>query len=296
MSELVFIESEDEGQRLDVILAKKFPNSRSYFQKLIEQNLVLLNGEPVKKRIKPQIGDELEVEFQLDTTPSLQAEDIPLTILFEDEDILVVNKPSQMVVHPAVGNWSGTLVNALLWRYQTLPNDAKGVRPGIVHRLDKETSGVLIVAKTPLAHQALVSAFATRKVKKTYYAITYGFPNKGVIETYIGRDPKERQKMAVVSTGGKLAITEFETVQRDGLLSLVKVNLLTGRTHQIRVHMAHLGCPILGDSVYGLAKINRKYNIQRHLLHAYRLELMHPKFSNMLQFVAPLPQEFPLRE
>lgn len=287
--EILFVEDDASG-RLDQFLSKKYPHySRTYFQDLIEQGLVLLNGQPVKKRIKPHPGDEIEVEFTLPPGIDLTPQNIPLDILYEDRDLIAINKPVGMVVHPAVGNYENTFVHALLWHCKDQLPGEDPLRPGIVHRLDKETSGVLIAAKTPFAHQALVRAFAERKVNKKYLALCVGNPGEGELRTLIGRDPIHRQKMAVVAERGKEAITRFKTLKVREELALVEVDLLTGRTHQIRVHMQHRKTPILGDPVYGSKKVNEKYSLTHQLLHAWRVELIHPKTGELLRLEAPVP-------
>lgn len=289
-SELIVIQENEAGERLDKILAHRFKDvwSRTYFQYLIDEHLVLLNGEPVKKRIKPQVGDEVEIQFAATPEIDLSPENIPLDILYEDEHLLAINKPAGMVVHPAPGNWSGTFVNALLFHCGNL--EIEGLRPGIVHRLDKETSGVLIAAKSLLVQQKLVEAFAARQVYKEYLAICVGNPGEGTIEEPIGRHPVHRKHMAVVQ-GGKKAITHFQTLATNGKLSVVKVILATGRTHQIRVHLKHHGTPILGDAIYGNPQVNKQYGAERQLLHAYRLQLKHPITGQVLEFEAPIPED-----
>ena len=292
MSDLFFIEETDSQLRLDQLLVQKFPGfSRTYFQDLIEKGLVSLNGEFVKKRTKPRFGDEIEVEFILSSGIDLIPQNIPLDIIYEDKELIVVNKSPGMVVHPAAGNHENTFVHALLWHCQNQLPGNDPMRPGIVHRLDKDTSGLLIAAKTTLTHQVLVKAFSERKVRKKYLAVTVGNPGDGEIKTLIGRDPKNRQKMAVLEDKGKEAITRFKTLQLSDDLAIVEVDLLTGRTHQIRVHMQHHKTPILGDAVYGSKKTNEKFRIQRQLLHAWQLELIHPKTGDLLKFEAPIPAD-----
>jgi 23S rRNA pseudouridine1911/1915/1917 synthase len=292
-TELLFVEDSEENLRLDQLLANRFTGSysRTYFQQLIDEGLVLLNGNQVKKRIKPKVADEIEIEFIISKGIDLIPQNIPLDILYEDDDLLVVNKPPGMVVHPAVGHYENTFVHALLWHCKDLPN-MESLRPGIVHRLDKDTSGILVAAKTSFAHQALVKAFSERVIKKRYLAITLGNPGNGEIRTLIGRDPKNRQKMAVVTENGKESITRFETLKLQDDLALVSIDLMTGRTHQIRVHMQHHKTPILGDILYGSKKTNEKFKIDKQLLHAWQIEFVHPKSGTMLKFEAPIPPKF----
>lgn len=283
----LLITPEEEGCRLDQILASRFTNvrSRSYFQKLILQNKVLLNGEPVKKRIVPNAGDEVEIFFLLTPEITLKAEAIPLDILYEDEVMLAINKPAGMVVHPAPGNWSATFVNALLYHCQSL--SSKGtVRPGIVHRLDKETSGVLIAAKSEAAQTKLMESFADRQVKKKYLAICVGKPGDGTLDAPIGRHPTDRKKMTI-REDGRPAITHFKTLAFDGKHSLVEVDLETGRTHQIRVHLKSRGTPVLGDALYG-----KREGSKRQMLHAQKLVIPHPTTGEPIEIIAPLPEDF----
>lgn len=284
---LIIITKLESHERIDKVLAARFENfSRTYFQMLIEKKLVLVNGELVKKRTKLEEGDEIEIEFAASEQISLTAENIPLDILYEDEHMIAVNKPAGMVTHPAVGNWSGTFVNALLYHCLQLPE--QGLRPGIVHRLDKETSGVIIAAKTSIMQQTLVGFFAARSVKKKYVAICSGNPGDCVIETLIGRDPKKRKEMAVVEQGGKEAITHVKTRSCDGKVSVVDLYPKTGRTHQLRVHLKSVGCPIIGDKLYGNLALNKKYQAKRQLLHAESLTL---PFTPPLEIIAPIPDD-----
>jgi 23S rRNA pseudouridine1911/1915/1917 synthase len=295
-NEAILIEPGEETLRLDLLLSKRFSGhfSRTYFQKLIEEGLVLLNGQPVKKRVKPKPGDEIEIEFAPLSPVDLAAENIPLDILFEDEDILVINKPAGLVVHPAPGNWTGTFVNALVYHCQELLKgfqEGSGIRPGIVHRLDKDTSGVLIAAKNSLSQRRLIESFASRQVVKQYLAVTVGNPGNLEITSPIGRDPFHRQKMAVVPTG-KAARSLVETVFSGKELSLVRIGLETGRTHQIRVHLASIRTPVLGDSIYGKPSYNRLWMAPRQLLHAESLQITHPATNKTMNFSAPLPSDF----
>lgn len=289
--EWITLTAEEEGERLDKILANRFSDiqSRTYFQTLIEEGNVLLNGKPTKKRIKGSAGDELEIHFVLTPEIDLKPENIPLDILYEDDAILVINKPAGMVVHPAPGNWSGTFVNALLYHCQGIGDGS--LRPGIVHRLDKGTTGVLIAAKTPQAQQRLVESFSGRKVGKQYLAICIGNPGHGTIDAPIGRHPVDRKRMAIRHEGGRQAISRCHTEACDGKLSVVTVELITGRTHQVRVHLKHKGAPILGDDVYGNRQLNEKYEAKRPLLHAQELRLDHPITGKALIFTAPIPED-----
>ena len=290
-TESIFIQKGEEKVRLDKLLTLRFPDySRSYFQKLIEDGLVLVNGAVTKKATLLNEGDEIEIEFSLTPGISVEPEEIALEILYEDDDLIAVNKPAGMVVHPAVGNWSGTFVNALLFHCKQLPH-SEDLRPGIVHRLDKETSGVLLAAKNEYVHQRLVAAFASREVKKEYIAICLGNPKNRLITGNIGRHPTQRKKMALLPKGGKEALTKCETVAYDESLALVHLFPETGRTHQLRVHMQAIGHPILGDSLYGNPSLNQKWKAKRQLLHAYRLLFTHPTQKKSMAITAPIPKD-----
>lgn len=293
MNEQIFVEEGEESLRLDQLLANRFKEhySRSYFQKLIEDHLVLVNGQPVKKRVKPAVNDEIEIEFRLDRQEGIEPENIPLNILYEDEDILVINKPVGLVVHPAPGHWTGTFVNALVYHCRNLLFEKEDVRPGIVHRLDKDTSGVLIAAKNSYSQAQLIASFSKREVVKNYLAITIGNPGHQTINAPIGRHPKLRQKMAVLNSG-RAAVSHVETLKAGKQLCFVRVKIETGRTHQIRVHLNYLGTPVLGDPLYGVPSMNAKWAVESQLLHAESLELTHPKTKQKMVFSAPLPVSF----
>ena len=289
------------GMRLDQFLAQELAGeSRSYLQKLIKSGHLALNGETltVNKSALPPSG-----VLHLDL-PEINADDAPLPeefdfeLLYEDPYMAVINKPPGVVVHPAPGNPDGTVVNAILGRYPELraAELPDGSRPGIVHRLDKDTSGCLAIARTPEAQAKLCEAFAERFTSKTYLALTAGVPHpaRGRIENLIGRHPVNRQKMAIVARNGKTAISEYE-VAAEGMLgklkcALVKVKIFTGRTHQIRVHLASLNTPVLGDSVYGGAR--QFTGAARQMLHAWRLAIPHPVTGEMIKVEAPLPEDF----
>lgn len=292
--ETILISKEEEGLRLDALLARRFPKySRTYFQYLIEQSCVLMGGEIVKKREKPSEGEEIEICFQLTPEISLEPEDIPLEILYEDEQLLAINKPAGMVVHPAPGHYSRTFANALLFHCKSLSAVPGNVRPGIVHRLDKETTGVLLAAKTHEAQMKLVALFASRSIRKEYLAICIGTPTEGKISAPLARHPKRRQEMAVLPEGRE-AISIVKVLEKRGALALVHLELVTGRTHQIRVHLKHLGHPVLGDPVYGSSAMNKKHGVQRQLLHAHKISFIHPFTSKPLTIEAPIPKEFSL--
>lgn len=287
-SDLIFTGPAEEGMRIDKLLAERFPEySRTYFQNLIEHGCVLLNGERVLKRIVPEEGDEIEICFQAIPGPSLAPEAIPLDILYEDDHLLAINKPAGMVIHPAPGHWSGTFVNALLAHCKEKAPGDDPLRPGIVHRLDKDTTGVLVAAKTITAHQKLIEMFSERRMEKLYLAICSGRPTGGTIRAPIGRHPLHRKEMAVLSDGRE-AITEIQVAAFNDQCSLLLVRPQTGRTHQIRVHLKHIGCPVLGDEIYGNRRLN---DPGRQLLHAYRLSFPHPITGDSLKLSAPLPED-----
>ncbi len=276
------------GQRLDAFLAKAVPEvSRSQWKGLIESGHVRVDGQTCKPNRKLRAGDEVEWEIP-DAPPSEpQPEEIALDILFEDDAVLVLNKPPGRVVHPAPGNESGTLVNALLFHdpvFQGLE------RAGIVHRLDKDTSGTMVVAKSAEAMAELQRQFKARETGKQYLALVWGHPPpSGRIETLMGRHPKHRKKMAVLQEGGREAVSSFQTLEKFDSTALVQVKIETGRTHQIRVHMAYQGHPVVGDSVYGRARQNKlPIPPARQMLHAEKLEFIHPTSGKRLSFHAPL--------
>ncbi len=286
--EVLFISKEHETTRLDSFLARHYGGySRTYFQNIIEKGLVLVNGRPIKKREKPKVGDEIEICFVLAPELSLEPQNIPLEVLFEDEHLIVVNKPAGMVVHPAPGHPKDTFVNALLFHCKNLPAD--DLRPGIVHRLDKDTSGALIAAKTTECHRLLIEMFSKREIEKTYLAVCMGNPGDMTISAPIARHATDRKKMCVSEERGKEAVSVCTTLYTKEGLSVVEVKLITGRTHQIRVHLQHRGTPVLGDPVYGSASSNQKYGLMRQMLHAKEVCFEHPITKNRMRFNCPLP-------
>jgi 23S rRNA pseudouridine1911/1915/1917 synthase len=283
------VESDDARRRLDVVVAEKCSRlSRSRVQTLIESGHIKLNGQPVKPRHAVHAGDLVTVEEPAVVPTDLQPQAIPITFLFEDEFLAVINKPPGLVVHPGAGQTDGTLVNALLHHCTALSGIGGELRPGIVHRLDKETSGCLVIAKNDEIHHRLSRLFANREVEKIYLAICNGiFRQKiGDIREPIGRNPLHRKKMAVTDKG-RSAHTQYEVVKEVNSNSVVLCRLLTGRTHQIRVHLLHLKHPILGDDLYG-----RRAFAGRLMLHAWRLGFQHPMTKNWMEFRAEVPQEF----
>ncbi|MFR1675251.1 MAG: RluA family pseudouridine synthase [Fusobacterium sp.] len=282
----------DKGKRIDSFLNEVIEDAtRSYIQKIIDGGYVEITGKKTTKSGNKLKGTEtIVVNLPEDETLDLIPEDIPLEIIYEDSDIVVINKAPNMVVHPAHGNYNGTLVNALLYHIKDLSTINGVIRPGIVHRLDKDTSGVIVVAKHEEAHTTLSDMFKEKTLEKTYVCIAKGiFKDKsGRIETLIGRDPRDRKKMAVVTENGKIAISNYEVLDESKNYSLVKVRIETGRTHQIRVHMKSLNHPILGDATYG----NSTDGIARQMLHAYRLKFTHPISKKEMVVTAPIPEDF----
>ena len=284
---------EDGGGRLDLFLAEQCVEfSRSQWKTAILDERVTVNGRPTKPNYRLRKEDVIEWTLPEETPNDLpdEPEEIPLDILFEDESILVLNKPAGLVVHPGAGNESGTLVNGLLFYDQVFESVE---RAGIVHRLDKDTSGVLVVAKTPLVQEELQRQFKQRETKKEYLALVWGTPPKRKrIETLLGRHPVHRQKMAVLKEEGRIAISTIEVLEQFAETALLSVRIETGRTHQIRVHVAHLGFPIVGDALYGRSRKNSsKIQASRQMLHAWRLEFLHPIHRKKLLFEAPLPND-----
>ena len=294
MSEMkIFVvEEEDKGTRLDQYLVKQLDLTRTRVQNLIKENNIKVNNEKTKVAYKIEPNDSVRVYIPEVVEKEIEAEDIKLDIVYQDGDIAIINKYSGMVVHPAHGHYSGTLVNAILFQIKDLSGINGEMRPGIVHRLDKDTSGLIIVAKNDKAHTKLTEMFKNKEIKKTYLAIVKGKVSKetGRIETNIGRDEKDRKKMSVSrdEKKGKLAITTYKVIDSNERYSLLDVNIETGRTHQIRVHMKHIGYPILGDIVYG----RPDNKIMRQMLHAYKLEFKHPITSEEMVLEAQLPKDF----
>lgn len=289
----VLVEEGREGGRLDVYLPARLPSfSRSRVQALIDEGNVVLNGSKPKASAKVKAGDVIEVTVPPVKKWDVEAEDIPLDVVYEDDHILVINKPRGMVVHPAAGHWGGTMVNAILSRCPGLKGIGGEVRPGIVHRLDKDTTGLLVVAKDEVALKDLQAQIKDRKVKRQYVALLKGRLNadEGSIDAPIGRHPSNRKKMAVVQ-GGRPAVTDYNVLCRFGdEYTLVLARLRTGRTHQIRVHFSHLGHPVAGDPVYGRAK--GELGLEGQGLHAVKLGLYRPPSGEYAEFSAPLPQDF----
>lgn len=284
------VEKEEEGERIDRYLAEQEEEfTRSQVQKWLKEGRVEVNGQQVKANYRTAAGDEIVLLVPPPEELSLAPEAIHLDILYEDGDLVVVNKPRGMVVHPAPGNYSGTLVNALLYHVKDLSGINGILRPGIVHRIDKETSGLLVVAKSDRAHLGLAEQFKEHSIERRYLAVVEGhFKHpEGTVEAPIGRDPRDRKKMAVQAKG-KHAVTHFTVLEELPKHSLVQCRLETGRTHQIRVHMSYIGHPVVGDPVYGLKE---SYGMKGQALHAATLGFIHPVTKEKLRFEAPLPED-----
>jgi len=298
--QIVSVNSGQEGVRLDIWLARQLKSmSRSRIQQLIRAGLVTVNSRPAKDSHKTKTGERVEVMVPSPQPVEIAPENIPLDILFEDDSLLVINKPSGMVVHPAPGHVSGTLVNAVLHHCPNLSGIGGEQRPGIVHRLDRDTSGVILVAKTGEALQSLADQFKRREIDKTYLAVVHGVPEpgKGRIETLIGRHASDRKKMTAAPRGrGRIAISRYETLEKFGKYSLVQIKPETGRTHQIRVHLAHLKHPVAGDRQYGKRPVNEIEGkacqaLNRQLLHAHEICFNHPVTGEKMHVTAPLPED-----
>ncbi len=288
------VEKEDVGCRIDVFLSENIEDiSRSGVQKLIEQAHIRCNGKSIKANYKLRENDVLDVEIPESKEVEILPEDILLDILYEDADVIVVNKPQGMVVHPAPGHYTGTLVNALLYHCGEELSGINGEkRPGIVHRIDKDTSGVLVVAKNNAAHQSLAAQLAAHSITRKYNAIVFnGFREEtGTIDQPIGRNPTDRKKMAVTQKHSRHAVTHYKVLQKFGNFHLIEAQLETGRTHQIRVHMTYIGHPLLGDTVYGPKK--QPFALEGQVLHARILGFQHPRTGEYMEFEAPLPEYF----
>ncbi len=285
--------TENTGTRLDAYLTEEVSEwTRSFVKGLIVRGCVLVNKSTAKAGLKVRSGDEIVVCVPETASVDVVPQDIPLPVVYEDADVAVVNKPQGMVTHPAAGNPDQTLVNALLFHIHDLAGIGGELRPGIVHRLDKDTSGLMMVAKNDTAHENLSAQIADRKVEKVYIALVHGNMKKdsGIVCAPIGRDPRDRKKMAVVRHGGREAVTHYRVLKRYGAYTLVEVTLETGRTHQIRVHMKYIGHPVAGDQTYTRQKDGMGLNGQ--LLHAARLGFFHPRTGEWKTFYAPLPDYF----
>ena len=282
----------DERERIDKYLSEDCDYSRSYVQKLLEDGLVLVNDQKVKPSYKVSLHDQITILGDLQGEENIVPENIPLDIVYEDDDVILINKPSSMVVHPGSGNIHGTLVNALLYYTKNLSDCNGFTRPGIVHRIDKDTSGLILVAKNNKAHAILADYFAHKRIKRIYVALVKGVlkHNHITIDAPIGRDKINRKRMMVTSENSKNAVTHVTVLKRYHDYTLVSCKLETGRTHQIRVHMAYIGNPLLGDNVYGKEK--QPFNLIGQVLHAKVLGFIHPTTNEYMEFETELPQYF----
>ncbi len=294
---VIYISVTENSDRLDRYLSQELSGlSRSRIQQLIEQGHLQINDEICRsKKIHLKTGDRITLEIPAIQPLQIQAADIPLDILYEDDELIILNKPAGLVVHPAPGHPNGTLVNAILAHCPHLPGIGGVQRPGIVHRLDKDTTGAIAIAKTDLAYQHLQAQLQAKTARREYLGLVYGVPKTetGSIDLPIGRNPQDRKKMAIVSLedGGRTAITHWQVKERLGNYTLIHFQLETGRTHQIRVHSAKMGHPIVGDPVYGSGR-SVGVNLPGQALHAWKLHLQHPVSGNLVQVTAPLPPSF----
>ena len=291
------VSDEYEGLRIDKLLSELSPSfSRTYIKKLIDDKKVFCNGKNVKASFCISENDYIKMEIPPAEIPEILPQDIPLDIIYEDEDVLVVNKPKDMVVHPAAGHYKDTLVNAVMYHCHDNLSGINGVmRPGIVHRIDKDTTGSVIICKNDNAHQKIAKQLKEHSINRVYHAICYGVikEDEGTIETLIGRSTNDRKKMAVVTSGGKEAVTHFRVLKRfeEDNMTYIECRLETGRTHQIRVHMAHIGHPLLGDEVYAGNRKSR-FKLKGQCLHAKTLGFIHPTTKEYIETDAPLPEYF----
>lgn len=289
---ILIVDKESENNRIDKYLAEVFNGkSRSYIQGLIEKENIKVNGKSIKSNYKVKENDEILIAMPEALELEVEPEDIPLDILYEDNDVIVINKPQGMVVHPAPGNYTKTLVNALLYHCKDLSTINGVIRPGIVHRIDKDTTGVLVVAKNDESHNFLSKQLQTHSMKREYIALVEGRlkEDKGTINKPIGRNKKDRLKMGIVEDG-KRAVTHYEVLERYKNTTLIKCVLETGRTHQIRVHMASIGHPLVGDEVYGFKK--QRFKLKGQVLHAKTLGFIHPKTKEYMEFTTNLPEYY----
>ena len=293
----IYVQDTDTD-RIDRYIASKTEFSRARVQELIKNGLVLVNGITKKARYHVLRGDEIEVSIPDQRRTSLEPEDLPVSVIWEDDHIVLVNKPAGMVVYPAPGHRNGTLLNALLYHCGTLSLAGGTERPGIVHRLDRDTSGILVAAKSNLAYRSLTSQFQKREVKKHYRVLAYGqfTEDSGRFSKAIGRSRNDRKRMSTRTSYGKEAVTCFQVITRYKNSMLLDVVIMTGRTHQIRVHFAASGHPVLGDAVYGRKKMitlgKKNILIPRQMLHAFTIGFVHPEKGNFVTFTAPLPEDF----
>ena len=294
MKQSYLVPEEFQGERIDKYLSEACCGlTRSYLQKLLKSQLVEVDGKAVKNSYRVSAGETVELDVPEAVEPEIEAEPIPLDILYEDKDIILINKPKGMVVHPAAGHYSQTLVNGLMYHCRGELSGINGVmRPGIVHRIDMDTTGVLIVCKNDFAHNSIAEQLKVHSITRKYYAIVHGVigEDEGTVDAPIGRHPVDRKKMSINYKNGKHAVTHYRVLERFKQFTYVECQLETGRTHQIRVHMASLNHPLLGDSVYGPSKC--PFKLQGQTLHAGVLGIIHPRTGEYMEFSAPLPEYF----
>lgn len=287
-------DDEQKNVRIDKFLSEQLPDqSRSYLQKLLKEGNVTVNEKPVKANYKVQLSDTVRLELPEPENPDILPEDIPLDILYEDEDVLIINKPKGMVVHPSVGHYTHTVVNAVMFHCKDHLSGINGVmRPGIVHRIDMDTTGAIVICKNDMAHQSLADQLKEHSITRKYRALVHGNlkEDEGMVEGPIGRHPTDRKKMAINHKNGKPAVTHYKVLERFGSYTFIECQLETGRTHQIRVHMASIKHPLLGDDVYGPKK--SKYTLEGQCLHAKVLGFVHPRTGEYMEFEVPLPEYF----
>lgn len=290
----IIVAMEQEEERVDKVITEEVASlSRSFVQKLIKEKQIFVNGMPAKASLRVKEGDSISFFIPKAVEPDIEPEDMKLDILYEDDALLVVNKPKDMVVHPAPGHYSGTLVNGILYHCKGNLSGINGIlRPGIVHRIDKDTTGALIVCKSDMAHNHIAAQLKVHSVKREYLAIVHGAikEEEGAIEGAIGRDPSNRKKMCINEKNGKPAITHYKVLKRFSQYTYISCRLETGRTHQIRVHMASIGHPLLGDEVYG--RKTSRFHLQGQTLHAASIGFIHPVTETYMEFQAPLPDYF----
>ncbi|WP_313583226.1 RluA family pseudouridine synthase [Lacrimispora sp.] len=294
MSQEFVVAPEEAGVRIDRYLSDQCQDiSRSYLQKLLKEQSVLVEEKPVKSNYKVNAGDRISLTLPEIREPEIMPEEIPLNIVYEDKDIILINKPKGMVVHPAAGHYSGTLVNGLMFHCRSELSGINGVvRPGIVHRIDMDTTGVLIVCKNDMAHNSISEQLKEHSITRKYAAIVHGVlkDDEGMINAPIGRHPIDRKKMSINEKNGREAVTHYRVLERFRQFTYIECQLETGRTHQIRVHMASIGHPLVGDSVYGPAKC--PFRLDGQTLHAGVLGIIHPRTGEYMEFTAPLPDYF----
>ena len=294
MESYLFIIQEEQQMRLDKYLAEQFPEqTRSYLQKLIKEGQVLVNGKTVKAGFQLSKGDEVSVNIPEPKELDVEPQKMDLDIVYEDEDVILINKPKGMVVHPAPGHTTDTLVNGLLYHCKDNLSGINGVaRPGIVHRIDRDTTGILIVCKNDLSHNSIAAQLKEHSINRRYRALVHGNlkTDEGTVEGHIGRHPVDRKKMAINERNGKPAVTHYKVLERYGNYTFIECVLETGRTHQIRVHMSSIGHPLVGDEVYGPAKC--PFKLQGQCLHAMVLGFVHPRTEEYMEFSAELPEYF----